>query len=278
MGFLLCVDPYQLFSAASNSHQAPLGGAAPTLRDEPSPYAPSAVNAISNSLRRDMIGCRTADSLIQLLGYVLPIASFHQRHVGHGMLVLHCGHDTDDAVSGVLLRGLRGCSLEGSLRLGHRLALSLRRREIVAAGDRLGLRHLAGLGIHNHFGELVALHCVNGQLELSVLHFILRRNRLAFLHACGKSTLQRDFASRSALATSACSASPGFCAQPIGVMNIHATRNASVKAVFFMVLPSQFLLHGRLRSSASTPYTSRRRSPCHARAGPGHPEWPRRGP
>src|SRR5260370_569014 len=48
------------------------------------------------------------------------------------------------------------------------------------------------------------------------------------------------FASRSALANSACSASPGFCAQPVGVMNIHATRNASVKAVFFMSCPPSF--------------------------------------
>src|SRR5713101_4019929 len=176
----ICVQPSIPFVSKSNfcsitpSGILISGGAAPTVRDEPSPYAPSAVNAISNSLRRDMIGSCTADSLIQFLGYVLPIASFHQRHVGHGMAVLHCGHDTDDAVSGVLLRGLRRCSLGGSLGLSHCLALSLRRREIVAAGDRLGLCHLARPVIHNHFGELVALHCVNGQLELSVLHFILR--------------------------------------------------------------------------------------------------------
>src|SRR5438034_1651735 len=48
------------------------------------------------------------------------------------------------------------------------------------------------------------------------------------------------FAPRSALASSACSASPGFCAQLIGVMNIHPTRNASVKAVFFMSCPPSF--------------------------------------
>src|SRR6266436_8452479 len=193
-----CVQPSIPFVSKSNfcsvTPSAILisGGAACTLRGEPRPYAPSAVNATSNSLLRDMSGSCTAGSLIQLLRYVLPIISFHQRHVGHGMPVFQRGHDTDDAESGVLLRGLRRCSLEGSLRLSHRLALSLRRREIVAAGDRLGLRHLARPVIHNHFGELVALHCVNGQLELSVLHFILRRNRLAFLHACGKSTLQRD--------------------------------------------------------------------------------------
>src|SRR5207249_566438 len=114
------------------------GGAARTQRGEPRPYAPSAVNAISNSFLRDMSGSRTAGPLVQLLRYVLPIVSLHQRHVGHGMPVLQCGHDTDDAVSGVLLHGLRRCRIEGSLRLSHRLALSLCRCEIVAAGDRLG--------------------------------------------------------------------------------------------------------------------------------------------
>src|SRR5713226_8969807 len=168
------------------------GGAARAEGDEPSPYAPNAVNAILKSPLRDMIGPCTADPLVQLLRHGFPLGTLHQRDVGHGMAVLQGGHDTDDAVPLVLLHGLGRRRIEGALRLGHRLALSLRRREIVAAGDRLGLRHLARPVIHNHFGELVALHCVNGQLELSVLHFILRRNRLAFLHACGKSTLQRD--------------------------------------------------------------------------------------
>ena len=52
------------------------------------------------------------------------------------------------------------------------------------------------------------------------------------------------FASRSALASSACSASADFCAQAIGTVNIHATRNASVNAVFFMSCLSPFLGDG----------------------------------
>src|SRR5712692_4409984 len=51
------------------------------------------------------------------------------------------------------------------------------------------------------------------------------------------------FPSRSALASSACSASSDFCAQPIGTVNIHITRNASVNAVFFMSCsPSLWLM------------------------------------
>src|SRR5229473_2286934 len=50
------------------------------------------------------------------------------------------------------------------------------------------------------------------------------------------------FASRSALASSACSASSDFCAQPIGTVNIHATRNASVNAVLFMSCSPSFSL------------------------------------
>src|SRR6266542_5562848 len=193
-----CVQPSIPFVSKSNfcsvtpSGILISGGVARTVGDEPSPYAPSAVNATLNSLLRDMIGSCTAHSLIQLLRHVLPLVPLHQRDIGHGMAVFQCGPDTDDAVPLVLLHGLGRRGIEGSLRLGHRLALSFRRREIVAAGDRLGLRHLASLVIHNDFGELVPLHRVDGQLELSVVHFIRRRNRLAFLRACCESALQRD--------------------------------------------------------------------------------------
>src|SRR5712691_1481734 len=114
------------------------GGAALAEGDEPNPYAPSAVNAILNSPLRDMIVSCTADSLVQLLRHGFPFGTLDQRDLGHGMTVLQGGHDTDDAVPLVLLHGLGRCRLEGPLRLGHRLALGLRRREIVAAGDRLG--------------------------------------------------------------------------------------------------------------------------------------------
>src|SRR6266536_3084778 len=48
------------------------GGAAFAECDEPTPYAPSAVNATLNRLLRDMIGSCTADSLVQFLGHGLP--------------------------------------------------------------------------------------------------------------------------------------------------------------------------------------------------------------
>src|SRR5712692_92676 len=160
------------------------GGAARAEGDEPRPYASSAVKATLNSPLRDMIGACTAGSLIQLLRHGFPLSTLHQRDVGHGMAVLQRGHDTDDAVSLVLLHGLGRRRIERPLRLGHRLALCLRRREIVAARDRLRLRHLARLVVHDDLGELLPLHRVHGQLELPVLHLILRRNRLAFLRTC----------------------------------------------------------------------------------------------
>src|SRR2546428_13496507 len=82
------------------------GGTARAEDHELSPYAPSAVNAIVNSPRRDMIGSCTANSLVQLLGHRLPLATLHQRDVGRGMTVFQCGHDTDDGVPLVLSHGI----------------------------------------------------------------------------------------------------------------------------------------------------------------------------
>src|SRR2546425_1852899 len=70
---------------------------------------------------------------IELRGHGLPLGVLHQRDVGHGMTLLQCGHDADDAVPLVLLHGLGRSGIEGPLRFGHRLALPLRRREVVAA-------------------------------------------------------------------------------------------------------------------------------------------------
>src|SRR5712692_6687690 len=253
------------------------GGAARAEGDEPSPYAPNAVNAILKSPLRDMIGPCTADPLVQLLRHGFPLGTLHQRDVGHGMAVLQGGHDTDDAVPLVLLHGLGRRRIEGALRLGHRLALSLRRREIVAAGDRLGLRHLARLVVHDDLGELVALHRVDGQLELSVLHFILSRNRLAFLRTCGESPLERDLCVPQCLGEFRMLRVVGLL-RPAHRHREHPRHDERQRqrCPFHVLLP-QFLVDGGPRSSASTPCTSRRRSPCRARAGPDRPAWPRRG-
>src|SRR5258705_1254750 len=193
-----CVQPSIPFVSKSNfCSVAPSGilisgGAACAEGDERSPYAPSTAPATLSSLRRDMIGACIASSLIQLLRHSLPLSTLYQRDVGHGMAVFQRGHDTDDAVPLVLLHRLGRRRIEGARRLGHRLALYLRRRQIVAASDRLCLRHLARLMVHDDLRKLVSLHGVDGQLKLSVLHLVLRRNRLAFLRAGGESALQRD--------------------------------------------------------------------------------------
>ncbi len=108
------------------------------------------------------------------------------------MTVFQRGHDTDDTVSLVPTRGLGRGGIEGPLRLDHCFALGFCCRKILATGDRLGLCNLAGLVVHDDLGELVPLHRVDGKLKHPVLHFILRRNRFAFLGTCRESTLQRD--------------------------------------------------------------------------------------
>src|SRR5437870_10099942 len=108
------------------------------------------------------------------------------------MTVLQGGHDADDAVPLVLLHGLGRSRVERPLRFGHRLALPLRRREVVAASDWLRLRDLPGLVIDDHLGERVTLHRVDGELQLAVLDLVLRRNRLAFFGAGRQPALQRD--------------------------------------------------------------------------------------
>src|SRR5438445_868330 len=108
------------------------------------------------------------------------------------MTVLQCGHDADDAVPLVLLHGLgRGC-IEGPLRFSHGLALSLRRREVVAAGDRLRLRDLPGLVIDDHLRERVTLHRVDRELQLAVLDLVLCGDRRAFFGAGREPALKRD--------------------------------------------------------------------------------------
>src|SRR5712692_2586274 len=85
------------------------------------------------------------------------------------MTILQYRHDADDAVPLVLLHGLGRSRIEGPLCVGHRLALRLRRREVVAAGDRLRLRDPPGLVIDNHLGERVTLHRVDRELQLGML-------------------------------------------------------------------------------------------------------------
>src|SRR5256712_3576276 len=129
---------------------------------------------------------------IELLGHRFPLRALHQRDVGHGMTVLQYRHDADDAVPLVLLHGLGRSRIEGPLCVGHRLALRRRRRQVVAADDRLRLRDLPGLVIDNHLGERVTLHRVDRELKLSVLDLVLRGDWLAFFGAGRQPALQRD--------------------------------------------------------------------------------------
>src|SRR5712691_8021124 len=253
------------------------GGAARGEGDEPNPYAPNAVNAILNSPLRDTNVSSTADPLVQLLRHDFPLGSLRQGDVGHGMTVLQGGHDADDAVPLVLLHGLGRRGIEGALGLGHRLALGLRRREIVAAGDRLGLRHFTRLVVHDDLGELLPLHRVDGQLELSVLHLILRRNRPAFLRTCSEPALERDLCVPQRLGEFRMLRVVGLL-RPAHRHREHPRHEERQRQrCLFHVLLSQVLVDGGPRSSASTPCRDRRRSPCRARAGPDRPAWPPRG-
>ena len=108
------------------------------------------------------------------------------------MAILQRRHDADGAVPFVLLHRLGGRGVERALGFGHCFTLSLGVCEIVALSDRLRLRNLPGLVVHDHLGELVALHGVDGELELAVLHFVLRGDRLTFLCAGRQPTLERD--------------------------------------------------------------------------------------
>src|SRR5213592_1126131 len=64
------------------------------------------------------------------------------------------------------------------------------------------------------------------------------------------------FAAFSALASSACSLSSYFCAQPTGIATNHATRNASAVVVFRIVLPPGARCDGTVTSFASAPQSS----------------------
>src|SRR5262249_3647727 len=78
------------------------------------------------------------------------------------------------------------------LRLGHRLALGLRGRVVLARGDWLCFGDLPRLVIDDDLGELVALHRVYGELQLAVLDLVLPGDWLPFFGARREATLQRD--------------------------------------------------------------------------------------
>src|SRR5437899_239818 len=75
--------------------------------------------------------------LVQLFRHRLELAALDERHLGHWATILEGRHDTHHPVSLALLRGLIGRRPERALRLGHRLALRLGGRQVVAARDRL---------------------------------------------------------------------------------------------------------------------------------------------
>src|SRR5438477_10378565 len=189
-------------SAASGSWgHGPLINAAPanvnlkivrreTFMRPPRPLRNVAASSQSSYQTSDSSGRHARLQLIELLGHRLPLCAFHECHVGDGVPLLHGRHDADNAVSFVFLDRLGGGRPQRPLGLGHGFALLLGVREIVSLGDRLRFGDLAGLVVDDHFGEVGALHRVDRQLQLAVLHLVLRRDRLAFLRAGGESTFQ----------------------------------------------------------------------------------------
>src|SRR3989442_10565739 len=76
--------------------------------------------------------------------------------------------------------------------LDHRLALRLGGRQVVAARDRLRLRDLPRRVVDNNLRKSRPLLRVDRQLQLAVLHLILRRNWRPGCCTGRESGLQRD--------------------------------------------------------------------------------------
>src|SRR5437870_5497702 len=108
------------------------------------------------------------------------MAIFQRRHHAHRTVAL------------VFFHGLGGCRLERALGLRHRLALRLCRGEVFATCKRVDLRDFPCRVIDDHLRELGALHRVDGQLQLVVVHFVLRGNRPAFTRAGAQPFLQGE--------------------------------------------------------------------------------------
>src|SRR5713226_3958672 len=103
-------------------------------------------------------GCSTGDSacLVQLFCYRLPLLSLDEREIRDRMTVLDLREDAHREEALVFREGLAHGLPEREPRLGHRLALTLRGRQVLTLGDRLRLRNLAGLMVDHHLVELVA--------------------------------------------------------------------------------------------------------------------------
>src|SRR5438105_6111492 len=96
-------------------------------------------------------------------------------------------------VAFVRLHGLGHGGLQGGLRLAYGFVLGLCSSDVLTAGDRLGLRHLAALVIDDYLGERITLRGVHRKLQLAVFDLVLRRNGHALGLAGGDSTLERNF-------------------------------------------------------------------------------------
>src|SRR5215469_8733615 len=100
------------------------------------------------------------------------------------MALLHLRPNADCRVSRVVMLGFLDGFTEFARRAKHTVTLLLRCRQIVTAGDRLGLGDITRAMIDDHFAVLVTLFDgVHGELRLAVLDFELSGNRLAVLLA-----------------------------------------------------------------------------------------------
>src|SRR5439155_2795663 len=87
--------------------------------------AAAAANPALTRPRRDPFGACIA-TLVQLLGYGLPLAVPDERHVRHWMAIFERRHHAYYTVPLVLFHGLGGGRRKRALGLRHRLALPLR--------------------------------------------------------------------------------------------------------------------------------------------------------
>src|SRR5882724_4444126 len=113
-------------------------------------------------------------SLVQLFRHRPELTALDEGHLGHRVAILDGRHHTHRPISLVLLCGLIGRRPKRALGLDHRLALRLGSRQVVAARDRLRLCDLPGRGIDNNLRKSRTLLGVDRQLQLAVLHLILR--------------------------------------------------------------------------------------------------------
>src|SRR5215831_7139184 len=128
----------------------------------------------------------------EVVHHSLPVIVLDQRHRGNRMAVLHVRPYADRKVAGIVtLRFPDGLS-ELARRAEQTVALLLGRRQVIAAGDRLGFYDLTRVMVDDHLEIFDAVpDGVDRQLRLAVLDFEFGGDRLAVFLACFQPLLKR---------------------------------------------------------------------------------------